>query len=58
MIHKDFAQLQDFVREAEKYEFSTFFSANSEQFIDGHQATIVIRPKLLINNHKASLSLL
>lgn len=58
MIHENFAQLTDFCRDTERYEFEVFFHANTEQFIEGHQATILIRPKLLINSHRASLSLL
>lgn len=58
MIHENFAQLTEFCRDSERYGFNAFFHANAEQFIEGHQATILIRPKLLINSHKASLALL
>jgi hypothetical protein len=58
MINGDFAQLGTFVQKTESYDFKAFFHANSEQFLVGQEAQVMIRTKLLINGQKTSASLL
>ena len=58
MIHKGFAQLGNFIKKTENYEFQSHFYLNSESLLVGQESKILICPKLFINGRKASVGLL
>lgn len=56
MKHGTFAQMGEFTRKTEEYQFDCTFFLNGEQILVGNSAQIVIRPRLTINGRKASLA--
>jgi len=58
LIRDTFAEIQDFHRETEKFEFGAAFYMNQESMLVGSSTSILIRPKLLINGNKANLKML
>lgn len=58
LLHQGMAQLVDFVRVDERYEFRCGFYLLPESVILGKTAKIIIRPHLTINKKTTSLSLL
>ena len=58
LIHNDFAQMSSFSRATEKYDFLAHFHVNSEQFLAGQEAHILVRPSLSIQKQKLSPDLL
>ena len=58
MIHNDFAQLTEFLREDENYDFKCAILLNNESIIMGQKAQILFRPSLLVNNRTANTELL
>lgn len=49
LIRDEFAELQQFVRKTENFQFAAKFYLNQESMLVGSSTSIVIRPKLLIN---------
>ena len=58
MVHGDFAQLGDFERKTENYDFDAQIYLNSESVIVGSSTTIVIKPSLTINGRTADPKML
>ena len=58
MVHEDFAQLGEFTRKSESYDFSCEFYLNEESVLVGSTASILINPTLKIHGRSASLSLI
>lgn len=58
MIHNHFAQLSEFTRKTEVYSFDAHFHLNVEQVLVGQEASILIRPTLLVNGRKTNVKLL
>ncbi len=58
MVHGDFAQLGEFVRKTEKYDFNAQIYLNAESVIVGSSTTIVIKPSLTINGRAADPKML
>ena len=55
MVNGDFAQLGEFTRKTESYEFEAMFYLNTESILVGSSTNIVIKPKLSINGRKADV---
>ncbi|CDW90653.1 UNKNOWN [Stylonychia lemnae] len=58
VMNNDFAQLCDFQRETEQYEFNAWMHLCKESVLIGNKAQIIIRPTLLINGRQAPLKIL
>ena len=58
MIHNGFAQLGDFMRKAETYNLEFFYHINSESFLVGQEAQVMVRPMLTVNGRKTSVKFL
>lgn len=58
MVHGDFAQLGEFERKTEDYDFNAQIYLNSESVIVGSSTTIVIKPSLTINGRTADPKML
>ena len=54
----NFAQLGDFTRKTESYQFDASFFVDGEQLIMGNNAQVIISPRLMINGRHANISLL
>lgn len=52
LVHDGFAHLETFNRLSEEYRFSTSFILHPESLVMGNEATLLIRPKLTLNNRK------
>mmetsp|Transcript_39519 Transcript_39519/g.37986 ORF Transcript_39519/g.37986 Transcript_39519/m.37986 type:complete len:95 (+) Transcript_39519:1616-1900(+) len=57
-MNKGFAQLCDFQRQTERYNFKAFIHANPESILIGNKAQVIIRPNLTVNDRKANVELL
>lgn len=58
MIHNGFAQLGEFMRKAQVFNLDCFFHLNSESFLVGQEAKILVRPNLTVNGQKTSVKFL
>lgn len=58
MVHDTFAQLCEFYRKEENYEFSCSFNLNKEQVLVGSTATVLLTPSLKINGRRCNLDIL
>ena len=58
LINNGFAQLCEFERQTETYNFTTWFYINPESILIGSKASVMVRPTLTVNGRQASLELL
>lgn len=52
LVHDGFAHLETFKRLSEEYQFDSIFILHPESLVMGNEATLLIRPKLTLNNRK------
>ena len=57
LLNKGFAQLCDFERQTENYNFTAWIHVNAESILIGNKASVLIKPSLQVNSRQASLSL-
>ncbi len=58
MINGDFAQLSEFCRKTEQYEFNAQFYLHSGSVLVGSSTSVVVKASLNINGRRAQLNLL
>lgn len=58
MIHNDFAQLSEFVRKTEHYDFAAQFYLHAGSVLVGANTSVVVKGQLNINGRRAQLNLL
>lgn len=58
MINNEFAQLAEFERNTETYNFSAWIYLNPESILIGNNAQVIVKPSLSINGRQASVALI
>ena len=58
MIDNDFAQLGDFTRKTERYNFKAYFYLHAGSVLVGTNTNVVVKSQLTINGRPANLDLL
>ena len=58
LVHGDYAELVDISLRAEDIEFVCGYIYNHESFLTGNRATVLVQPRLFLNNHLVGLDII